>query len=86
MYTYNKIQVSVWSYKASNSFHFAAKSRSYIKLWSYFQEDGFDEIVHFNDEENIVTYVDFDCGITFYPEAPTKVGQTNRKRNSISRS
>ena len=25
----------------------------------------FDDVVHFNDEENIVTYVDFDCGITF---------------------
>ena len=31
----------------------------------------FDGIVHFIDEENIVTYVDFHCGITFYPETPT---------------
>ena len=30
----------------------------------------FDDIVHFLDEENILTYVDFDCGITFYPETP----------------
>ena len=28
----------------------------------------FDEVVHFIDEENIVTYVDFDFGITFYCE------------------
>ena len=32
----------------------------------------FDDVVHFIDEENIVTYVDFDCGITFLPETPQK--------------
>ena len=26
-----------------------------------------DDIVHFIDEEDIVTFEDFDCGITFYP-------------------
>ena len=46
----------------------------------------FDGIVHFIDEENIVTYVDFHCGNTFYPEFPTKVRQINRERNYISRS
>ena len=46
----------------------------------------FDDVVHFIDEENIVTYVDFDCGITFLPETPTKIRQTNRERNYISRS
>ena len=46
----------------------------------------FDEIVHFIDEENIVTYEDLDCGITFCPEAPTKIRQINRERNCISRS
>ena len=33
----------------------------------------FDDIVHFIDEEDIVTYEDFDCGITFYPETATKI-------------
>ena len=28
----------------------------------------FDDIAQFNDEENIVTYEDLDCGITFYLE------------------
>ena len=46
----------------------------------------FDDIVHFIDEENIVTYVDFDCCITFYPESPTKNRQINRERIYISRS
>ena len=32
----------------------------------------FDDFVHFIDDENIVTYTDFDCGFTFYPETPTK--------------
>ena len=31
----------------------------------------FDEIVHFINANNIVTYDDLDCGITFYPETPT---------------
>ena len=46
----------------------------------------FDDVVHFIDEENIVTYVDFDCGITFFPETPTKIKQINREQNYISRS
>ena len=46
----------------------------------------FDDIVQFIDEENIVTYVDFDCGITFYPETPTKIRQIKREQNNISRS
>ena len=46
----------------------------------------FDDVVHFTDEENMVSYVDFDCGITFFPETPTKIRQINRERNYISRS
>ena len=34
----------------------------------------------------MVTYVDFDCGITFFPETPTKIRQINRERTYISRS
>ena len=41
----------------------------------------FDDVVHFIDVENMVTYVDFDCGITFFPEAPTEIRQINRERN-----
>ena len=33
-----------------------------------------------------MAYVDFDCGVTFYPETPTKTRQINRERNYISRS
>ena len=46
----------------------------------------FDDVVHFIDEENVVTYVDFDYGITFSPENPTKFRQINREQNYISRS
>ena len=44
----------------------------------------FDDIVHFIDEENIVTYRDFDCGITFYPETPTKIRQIKQEQKYIS--
>ena len=46
----------------------------------------FDDVVHFIDEEHIVTYVDSGCGITFLPETRTKIRQINRERNYISRS
>ena len=46
----------------------------------------FVEVVHFIDEENMVTYVDFDCGITFFPENPTKFRQINREQKHIYRS
>ena len=45
----------------------------------------FDTVVHFIDEGNIVTYVDFDYGITFLPETTTKIRQINRERNYFSR-
>ena len=46
----------------------------------------FDDIVNFIDEENIVNYVQFGCGVTFYPETPSKIRQINRERIYISRS
>ena len=46
----------------------------------------FDDIVHFIEEENIVNYKDFDCGITFYHETPLKIREINREPNNISRS
>ena len=46
----------------------------------------FDDFVRFIVEEDIVTYEDFDCGNTFYPETPTQIRQFNRERNYISRS
>ena len=45
----------------------------------------FDNVVHFIDEENMVTLVDFDCGITFFPETPKKIRHINRQRDYISR-
>ena len=46
----------------------------------------FDDVVHFNDAETMVTYVDFDCGITFFPGTPTKIRRNIRERIYISRS
>ena len=46
----------------------------------------FDDIVHFIDEEDIVTYEDFACGITFYQETPKEIREINRERIYISRS
>ena len=43
-------------------------------------------IVRFLNRENITTSVDFACGITFYSEASTNVGQINRERKNIFRS
>ena len=46
----------------------------------------FDDVVQFIDEEIMLTDVDFDCGITFFPETPTKIRQINQEGNYISRS
>ena len=46
----------------------------------------FDDIVHVIDEEDIVSYEVFDCGITFYTETPRKIKEIIRERNYISRS
>ena len=46
----------------------------------------FNDIVHFIDEENMMTSVDFECGIKFFRETPTKIRQINRERNYKSRS
>ena len=35
---------------------------------------------------NMVTFVDFDCGITFFPETPTKIKQIKREWNYLFRS
>ena len=39
----------------------------------------------FIDEENIVTCENLGCGITFYPETPSKIRQINGERNYLSR-
>ena len=41
------------------------------------QTASFNDMVHFTKEENIVTFVDFHCGITFYAETPTDSRQIN---------
>ena len=86
MYKYNKNQDSpydptklaihsILSPKAdpkSNCAHISKKTVS------------FDDIVNFIVEENILPYVDFDCGIIFNPETPTKIREINRTPNYIS--
>ena len=42
--------------------------------------------MHFIVEEDIVTYEDLECAITFYSEILTKIRQINRERKYISRS
>ena len=37
------------------------------------------------EEKNIVTFVDFDGGISFYPQNLTKIKQIKRERIHISR-
>ena len=42
----------------------------------------FDDIVHFNDEEDNVTYENFDSGISFYTETPKK-NQREQQRTEL---
>ena len=43
----------------------------------------FDDVVHSIDEENIETYVDFDCGFTFVHETPTKLDRSTENRHTF---
>ena len=45
-----------------------------------------DEMVHFNDEENIVTHVHFHCGKPFSNEAAIKVSHINLEFKNITTS
>ena len=73
MYNYNKSVLSPYDPTK-------LAIRSILRLVS------FDDVVHFIDEEKMVTFIDFHCGITFLPGIPTKFRQINRERNQISRS
>ena len=88
MYTYNKSVLSPYDPTK-------LAIQSILRLEDYLLSNcgpnnkktvSFDDVVHFIDEENMVTYVDFDCGITFLPGTPTKIRLINRERNHISRS
>ena len=88
MCSYSKIQVSPHD-PSKPAIHSTLRPKDELLSncgQTFEQTVSFDDIVHFIDEENIVIYVDFDCGITFYPETPTKIRQIKREQNYISRS
>ena len=88
MCSYNETQVSLYD-PTKLAIHFILRPEDDLisKCGQNFKKTvSFDGIVHFSDEENIVTYVDFHSGFPFYPKTPTKMRQMNRERNYISRS
>ena len=52
-------------------------------MWWQFQRDGFlNAMLHFFDE-NVVTYADFDCAPTSYPEASRKSNVSTGNKKSF---
>ena len=88
MCSYNETQVSLYDpTKVAIHFILRAEDDFLSNCGRNFKKTvSFDGIVHCIDEKNIVTFVDFHCSITFYPETSTKTIQINRERNYISRS
>ena len=88
MCSYNKTQVSPYDPKKLAIHSFLRPENEFLSncRQNFKKTVCFDDIVHFIDELNIVTYLDFDCGITSYPQTPTKIRQINRERNYLSRS
>ena len=88
MYNYNKTQVSPYDpAKLLIQSIFCSKDDVVSNCCQKFEKiASSDDIVHFIDEENIATYVDFDSGISFYPETPTKIRPFKREPKCFSRS
>ena len=88
MCSYNKTQVSPFD-PTRLVIHSIFRPEDYLisNCGQIFRTNvSFDDIVHFIDEENFVTYEDLDCGIAFYPETSTKIRLITRERIYISRS
>ena len=88
MCSYNKPQVSPYDHtKLAIHSNLRPEDDFISKCGESFRKlVSFDDIVHFIDEESIVTCVEFDCGFTLYPEAPSKIRPINRERIYISKS
>ena len=88
MCSYIETQVSPYDPKKHTNYSFLRREDDLISNCGQNLKKtvSFDDNVHFIDAETIVTYVDFDFGITFSPETPTKLRQINRERNYFSRS
>ena len=88
MCSYNKTKVSAYDI-TKLAIHFILRPEDDLisNCGQNFKKTvSFDKNVNFIDEEDIVTYEEFDCRFTFNPESPTKIRQINRERNYISRS
>ena len=83
MCSYNKTQVSPYHPTKLAILSILRPEDDLLSKWSqkFKKIVSFDDNVHLIEEVDIVTYEDFDCGITFYPETPTKIRQINRERN-----
>ena len=80
---YNKTQVSAYDpTKLAIHSILRPKDDHILNCGQTFKKTvSFDDIVHFIDEEDIVTYEDCDCGFSSYPETPTKIRESNWERN-----
>ena len=83
MCNYNKTQVSPYDPTKLAIYSILFPEDDLISTFgqNFKKTVSFDNNVHFLEEKIIVTYVDFDCGITFYPETPTKISRSNGERN-----
>ena len=88
MYNYNKSVISAYDPTKLAIHYILCREDDLISVCgpNLKKTVSFDDVVHFIDEQNMVNYVDSDCGVTFFPETPTKIRQINRERNYNSRS
>ena len=79
MYNFNKTQDSPYDATKLAIHHILLQAVDFKHNCGHISRKtvSFDDIPHFIDEGNVVTYLGSDYGFTFYPEAPTKAGQTN---------
>ena len=77
MYNYNKSVLSPYDPTKLTIFSILRPKDDLISNYgpNVKNTDSFDDVVHVIDEDYMVTYIDFDCGIMFFLEAPTKIRQ-----------
>ena len=73
---YDPTKLAIYSILRPDDDLISKRGQNFKKIVSFHDNV---HLIDFIDEEDIVTYENFDCGNTFYPETPAKTRQVKRE-------